>query len=602
MIRNIILLLLWGIPASTAHGQNVPLGSWESHFSYRSAKHIIKVRNKIFCSSHNGLFSIDQSDNKIVNYSKTNGLSEVGISAIAYDSTENLIMLAYRSGNLDLLYLNENLEPDQIIYWPFLADATDLPANKQVSKISFRENKVYLSTNFGIIKLDPKLREIEETYRYIGPAGLEVAVTDITFSQDSLFAATSRGLLATSLSSTINKQYFANWQTVPTPYNAISVSFQNGNLYAGFSGNGVYKRNNTAWEAIYKSTSQTYSFSDHNNLVTLSDRILVLNPNKTDVYQNPVFINLQESLRINSYFWSADSKQGLLSNKDGAFRSYSPVDADTTISPRADSTVTDLNGLTWSRLPDYLGGGISVKNVQTNKQRILTTSIGNGGLPSSIIHSLAIDTDGYIWFASERGVGYFITDDILSGSAVNAILPIYGQRKLFSSERSNAISVEPGNRKWIGTDNGLFLFTTDGTELIRQFTASDSPLPSSKISALNFEGASGLLFVDTPNGMVSYRSDASAPSENLSSITVFPNPVRPNFDGVLGVKGLMNNATVKFTDLSGRLVYETRSQGGTASWNLNDYTGKRVRGGIYLIIIVSSDRSEKMAGKLAVIN
>ena len=601
-MRNIILLLLWGILTSTAYGQNVPLGSWQSHFSYCSAKHILKVRNKIFCSSYNGLFSIDQTDNQIVNYSKANGLSEVGISAMAYDSTENLIILAYRSGNLDLLYLNENLQPDQIINWPFLAEAADLPANKRVSKISFQENKVYLCTNFGIIKLDPKLREIEETYRYIGPGGLEVAVTDVTFGNDSLIAATSQGLLTASLSPTINKQYFANWKTIPTPYRAISVSFQNGSIHAGFPGYGVYKRNNQAWEKVYESTSQTYSFSDKNNLVTLSDRIVVLNQNKTDVYQNPIFNALQESLRINSYFWSADSKQGLLSNKDGAFRSYSPPEADTTIFPRTDSTVLDLNGLAWSRLPDYLGGGISVKNIQTNKQRILSASIGNGGLPSSLIHSLAIDTDGYIWFASERGVGYFIPDDILSGSAVNAVLPIYGQRKLFSSERSTAISVEPGNRKWIGTDNGLFLFSADGTELIKQFTASDSPLPSSKISALNFEGASGLLFVETPNGMVSYHSDASTPGENLSTITIFPNPVRPNFDGVLGVKGLMENATVKFTDLSGRLVYETRSQGGTASWNLNDYTGKRVRGGIYLIIIVSSDRSEKMAGKLAVIN
>ncbi|GLU55847.1 PorZ beta-propeller-like domain-containing protein [Dyadobacter frigoris] len=601
-MRNFTLLLLWGMLTSAVHAQNVPLGTWESHFSYRSAKHILKVRNKIFCSSYNGLFRIDPANDEISNYSKANGLSEVGISSMAYDSTENLIILAYRSGNLDLLYLNKNLEPDQIINWPFLADASDLPANKQISKISFQNNKVYLSTNFGIIVLDPKLRKIEETYRYIGPGGLEVSVTDITFSSDSLFAATSQGLLSTSLSSTVNKQYFANWKIVPTPYKAISVSYQNGNINAGFSGHGVYKRNNAPWELIYESTSQTYSFSDKNNLVTLSDRILVLNQNKTDVYQNPIFNALQESLRVNSYFWSADSKQGLLSNKDGAFRSYSPADADTTISPRTDSTIIDLNGLAWSRLPDYLGGGISIKNIQTNKQRILSTSIGNGGLPSSLVHSLTIDTDGYIWFASERGVGYFIPDDILSGSAVNAILPVYGQRKLFSSERSNAISVEPGNRKWIGTDNGLFQFTADGTELIKQFTASDSPLPSSKISALNFEGATGLLFVDTPNGMVSYRSDASTPNENLSTITVFPNPVRPNFDGVLGVKGLMDNSTVKFTDLSGRLVYETRSQGGTASWDLNDYTGKRVRGGIYLIIIVSSDRSEKMAGKLAVIN
>ncbi|MBE9465075.1 two-component regulator propeller domain-containing protein [Dyadobacter subterraneus] len=602
MMRNFILLLLWGLLPTAIYAQNVPLGTWESHFSYRSAKHILKVRNKIFCSSYNGLFSFDQVNNQITNYSKANGLSAVGVSSMAYDSTENLIILAYRSGNLDLLYLNDDLEPDQIINWPFLADATDLPANKQISKISFLENKVYLSTNFGIIKLDPKLREIEETYRYIGAGGLEVSVTDLTFSNDSLFAATSQGLLATSLRSSINKQYFANWKTIPTPYKAVSVSYQNGNIYAGFAGAGIYKRKNSIWESVYESASQNYSFSEKDNLVTISDRILVLNQTKTDVYQNPIFSTLQESLRINSYFWSADMKQGLLSNKDGSFKSYSPVEGDTTIAPRTDSSVVDLNGLTWTRLPAYLGGGISVKNLKTNKQRILSTSVGSGGLPSSLIHSLAIDTDGYVWFASERGVGYFLPDDILSGSPIDAILPIYGQRKLFSSERSNALTVEPGNRKWIGTDNGLFQFTADGTELVKQFTAADSPLPSSKISALKFERSTGLLFVDTPNGMVSYRSDATTPEENLSSITVFPNPVRPNFDGILGVKGLMDNSTVKFTDLSGRLVYETRSQGGTASWNLNDYTGKRVRGGIYLIIIVSSDRSEKIAGKLAVIN
>ena len=601
-MRNFILLLLWGLVINTVQAQNAPLGTWQSHFSYRSAKHILKVRDKIFCSSYNGLFSINIRNNEVLNYSKANGLSEVGIACMAYDSTENLIIIAYRSGNLDLLYLDENQAPDQIINWSFLADATDLPANKQISKISFRDKKVYLSTNFGIILLDPKLREIEETYQYIGPGGLEVSVTDLTFSNDSIFAATSQGLLATSLSTNINKQYFANWKMVQTPYNAISVSYQNGSLYAGFSGNGIYRRTNNVWGLIYGSSSLNYSFSEKDNLVTLSDRILVLNPNKTDVYQNPIFNNLRESLRINSYFWSADSKQGLLSNKDGTFRSYSPAEGDTTISPRPDSIVIDLNGLSWTRLPDYLGGGISVKNTQTNKQRILSTSVGGGGLPSSTIHSLAIDTDGYIWFASERGVGYFIPDDILSVSVVDAILPVYGQRKLFSSERSNAISVEPGNRKWIGTDNGLFLFTADGSELLKQFSADDSPLPSNKISTLNFEPATGLLFVDTPNGMVSYQSDASKPEENLSAITVFPNPVRPNYDGLLGIKGLMENSTVKFTDLAGRLVYETRSQGGTASWNLNDYTGKRVRGGIYLIIIVSSDRSEKTAGKLAVIN
>lgn len=600
MIRTFILLLLLGLLKTYTQAQDIALGQWQSHFSYKSAQHIVEAKNRIFCSTYNGLFSINPVDDQVVAYSKANGLSDVGISSMAYDTTENLLLLAYRNGNVDLLYLNEKAEPQEIINWPFLQDATGLPETKRISKILFKDQSAYLSTNFGIVVINPRLREIVETYRYIGPNGTEVQVTDMTFTSDSLFAATSQGLLGTSLNPSINRQYFANWKTIPTPYKAMSISYQNSRLYAGFAGQGIFKKNNEKWDVVYSSTSANSSFSK--NLATLSNRIIALGKDKPDVYENPIFRSLRESILYNTFFWTADAQQGLLSNKDGAFKSYNPPQGDTTIIVKKDSTIIDLNGLVWSRLPAYLGGGILVKNPKNNQQRILSVAAGNGGLPSSAINSLALDTDGFIWFASDRGVGYFIPDEILSGSRQDAILPVYGQRKLFSNERCNAIVVEPGNRKWIATNNGLFQFTADGSERIKEFNIDNSPLPSNQVKDLLFENETGLLFADTPNGMVSYRSDATTALENLSTVTIFPNPVRPGYDGNLGLKGLTDNAMVKITDLSGRLVYETRSQGGTASWNLNDYTGRRAKGGIYLIIIVSSDRREQTAGKFAIIN
>ncbi|WP_254411929.1 PorZ beta-propeller-like domain-containing protein [Dyadobacter diqingensis] len=600
MIRTFILLLLLGSLKTYVRAQDIALGQWQSHFSYKSALHIVEAKNRLFCSSYNGLFSINPTDDKVIVYSKANGLSDVGISSMAYDSTENLLLLAYRNGNVDLVYLDDKAQPEEIISWPFLQNATDLPEIKRISKVLFKDQKAYLSTNFGIVVVNPKLREVVETYRYIGPGGAEVQVTDMTFTSDSLFAATSQGLLGTSLNSNINRQYFANWKTIPTPFKAISISYQNNGLYAGFGGQGIFKKNNGMWDLIYASGSSSSSFS--RNMATLSNRILVLGKDKPDVYENPIFRSLRESIIYNTFFWTADAQQGLLSNKDGAFKSYSPTQGDTTITIKKDSVITDFNGLVWTRLPTYLGGGISVKNPNNNQQRILSVAAGNGGLPSSAINSLAIDTDGFIWFASDRGVGYFYPDEILTGSRQDAILPVYGQRKLFSNERCNAIAIEPGNRKWIATNNGLFQFTADGTELIKEFNIDNSPLPSNQVRDLLFENETGLLFADTPNGMVSYRSDATTAQENLSAITIFPNPVRPGYEGNLGIKGLTDDAVVKIIDLSGRLVYETRSQGGTASWNLNDYTGRRAKGGIYLIIIVSSDRREKTAGKFAIIN
>ena len=170
-----------------------------------------------------------------------------------------------------------------------------------------------------------------------------------------------------------------------------------------------------------------------------------------------------------------------------------------------------------------------------------------------------------------------------------------------SNEYNTAIVTEPGDRKWVGTRNGLYLFSPDGTRLIRQFNAANSPLPSDQILALKFDDTSGRLYIDTPNGLVSYRSDASAPATDLQTVTIFPNPVRPGYAGVVGIKGLVTETVVKITDLAGRLVFETRSQGGTASWNLLDYTGRRTRSGIYLVVLISPDGTESMAGKLAIV-
>lgn len=599
-----IFFLLISITVSSA--QNIPLGHWEAHYSYLSAQHVLQAGNKIFCSSYNGLFSINPENGQIKTLSKANGLSEVGISSMAYDAADKILILAYRSGNIDLVTLNDESEPEQITAWPVLINAADLPLNKQVSQIIFHESLAYLATNFGIVVLDTKLQNVEETYRYIGSNGAEMNIKGIAFASDSIYALTSEGILASSMQSSVNRQYFANWKPVLTPYTVKALSSQNDRIYAGFSGKGIFKRSNGSWISVYPSSSQYYSFSSttENIVATLEKNVVVIS--KTDqpeLFESTLFNSPKESfLAGTKTIWTADSKNGLLSNIDGDFKSFSLAESDTTINPRTDSTVIDQNGLSWTHLPTYLGGGISVKNPATNQQRILTTALGNGGLPSVVINSLALDQDGYIWFASDKGTGYFLPDDILSGAATDAILPIYGQRKLFVNEKCTALAVEPGNRKWIGTRNGLYLFNNDGTELIEHFTASESPLPSNQIVALKFNQETGMLFIDTPNGMVSYRSHSTASSEDLSSVTIFPNPVRPGFSGQVGIKGLTDKSVVKITQLSGRLVYETRSEGGTASWNLNDYTGKRARGGIYMVLIISGNGEEKLAGKLAIID
>jgi hypothetical protein len=68
------------------------------------------------------------------------------------------------------------------------------------------------------------------------------------------------------------------------------------------------------------------------------------------------------------------------------------------------------------------------------------------------------------------------------------------------------------------------------------------------------------------------------------------------------VRGLVDNAIVKITELDGRLVYQTRALGGQAVWNGKDYNGRTVSTGVYLVLVSDDARQEKIAAKIVFIS
>jgi hypothetical protein len=73
------------------------------------------------------------------------------------------------------------------------------------------------------------------------------------------------------------------------------------------------------------------------------------------------------------------------------------------------------------------------------------------------------------------------------------------------------------------------------------------------------------------------------------------------YEGVLTLTGLVSNALVKITDISGRLVYQTQANGGTAVWHLNTANGQRAQTGIYYVFTANSIGKETMVSKFAVV-
>lgn len=162
------------------------------------------------------------------------------------------------------------------------------------------------------------------------------------------------------------------------------------------------------------------------------------------------------------------------------------------------------------------------------------------------------------------------------------------------------IAVDGANRKWVGTKNGLWLLSQDGTSIVYRFTSDNSPLLNNDIRKLTIDPHTGEVFIATAMGICSFRSTATEGAPSNQNVLVFPNPVPPGYNGTIAIKGLTNNALVKIAELNGRLVYQTRALGGQAIWDGRTYLGNKVASGIYLVIVRSDSGNDKIVTKIAI--
>ena len=199
----------------------------------------------------------------------------------------------------------------------------------------------------------------------------------------------------------------------------------------------------------------------------------------------------------------------------------------------------------WMQIHYY---GILVYNETGSKSRYLSTGAGMGNLPNAYVTAIEKDKKGQMWIGTKTGLAIYYDPSKIFTAGTDAAIPIYQQYPLLFGEYITCIEVDGGNRKWIGTQNGLWLFNEDGTQVIANFTTKNSLLLSDFITDLEINGQTGELFIATDKGIISYRTDATESSEEFKDVKVFPNPVTENFNGLVGISGLATNAVVKITD------------------------------------------------------
>ncbi len=221
--------------------------------------------------------------------------------------------------------------------------------------------------------------------------------------------------------------------------------------------------------------------------------------------------------------------------------------------------------------------------------------------------AVAIDANDNVWVGTTAGL--LVTTDnstMLSSGSVT-----FNRIKVPRNDGTNLadylldgqfiydIKVDGANRKWIATDNGAYLVSSNGLETIQHFTAENSPLPNNTVNKIAIRPSDGEVFFFTASGIVSYKGDANQPASKLSKIKVYPNPISATHGpGYVTLTGFENDSPIFITDAAGNRVFRTRSLGGMARWDLRREAGSRVANGVYIVWATNSDGSNEAVGKI----
>ncbi len=695
-MRKILSLLLAYTTVLCMQAQSI--GEWQIYPAYTIATANLTVGNRVYALMDGNLLQYDTDDQSVFTYNRLEHLNDVRITHINYSQSAKMLILAYESGNIDLMDLEDNI---------FNIDdlKNSLLANKTINAIVVEGNIAYVCTGFGFLTIDLKERVILSTYK------LKQSITGIKITDSKIYASTPNNVLCCELDG--NWQIVSDW-TISNDYTVAQVKYvtpeynEAGGLYwhsDGLDGLRGYKK-----ESNGKYTLATGSIQPNSPVRDLfyrmqyvGDRLLVsggintpysiYNPATAMYYEDDKWTNFEENTYKQEYpklnhwntthlvqdplddthHYASPYRTGLYEYRNGKFiglynSTNSPIqqinnyglnynsavalqfDGEGNLWMANQQTDTIIRILTpegkWHKLYyediketpnvyDYLFTSSGVNFMVsyrmdnrgffgfTTNGTLNTTADDQRKRRSDIINEdgtkytpdrfycMTEDLNGQVWCGTNLGL-FVIEDPTQFFNNDFTFLQIKIPRDdgsgladyLLSGVDITCIAVDGANRKWIGTSNsGLYLVSADGQETIHHFQTENSPLISDNIQCLAIHPTTGLVMIGTDKGLCSYMSDATEAQEKLDfdNIKVYPNPVRPDYNGVVTIDGLTMDAEVKICSSTGQLINSGRSNGGRFTWNCRTKGGRRVSSGVYNVIANNSDGKKAIVTRIVII-
>ena len=623
--------------------------------SYLEVYEITSDGNTIYAGTDAGVYYASLSDPNLANFT-----SWTKFTAIPTGPYNHLVMYHGRlMANFSKRILSNSYEDDTLFCFKVSTAAWDtfpgFPAGShELNGMSATNEKLYLGLNYNVFIYDTMVFtpsfSLENLYTYNGSGpNINPWPKDIFVDEGKvLWIADKRNGLVRIDNISNGTIFYPNGPGTPSAYsmdlkeNNLLVAPGNKNDAWGntFNIEGVFNYKQDLWSTLNRDLNPGFD--------TLWDILAVaIDPDDVNHYYfgswgkglvdfrngniSTVYDNYNSTLSSsNSFQWVGvgglgfDEDNNLWMTNSNTTSCLSVKKADNTWQSYdftgLVSTGTTVGGLIvtkikqkWIILPR--GSGLMVfdesgtlSNTTDDKKKKLSFTPGAGNLSGTDVLCIAEDRDGEIWVGTDKGICVFYSpENVFNSSGFDAqqILIDYGGdiQILLETQIVTAIAVDGANRKWIGTESGgVFLMSEDGTQQIAHFDVDNSPLLSNSITSIAINQATGEVFFGTDKGIVSYRSDATEGGETNGDVYAFPNPVRPEYDGIIAITGLVKDADVKIADVRGNVIYKTKALGGQATWSGNNFKGERAASGVYLVFITNEDGTETAVTKILFIN
>ncbi len=446
-------------------------------------------------------------------------------------------------------------------------------------------NKIYISSSHGIMKIDG-LKKTE-----IKPNGLvDNSVHRLAIDKESNLWTVSGKSSSGSGINFFDGKTWRNFNKTNTPGLGSNAFY---GLYAAKDGR-VFLGNWGQGFAIYENGDFQFFNSSNTNLTGIKPNLkyIVVTDLQLDDKNNLWITNSETAFSETMNMFSADGKE----------YNYRIGTRSIPVSPECLSMTIDQFNTKWFNVVSAVSGelGLYYFNENGTPDDISDDTWGvlnsNDGLNSNTVNDIALDKRGELWVCTSLGIN-IIPNPGNPTSRISSVFPVRQQNVI-------TVTVDPLNRKWVGTNEGVFVLSSDGSSLIADFTKDNSPLPNNNIKSITINENNGMVYIGTDFGISALKSSSVKPNNTFGDLFVYPNPVYISNakNNQVSIDGLIKETTLKILTISGNLVRDIVTPGGRmAAWDLRDESGDLVPSGIYLIVAYDAEANNVATIKLAVL-